>query len=63
MKTATKKTKVVTYQSARGSDISLCPQHIAELEANREWPKDACGEEYCRVSHGLHWDYCDLCNG
>lgn len=46
--------RVVTYQSPRGNKINICPACESRLNAAGTWPRDASGEEYCQVSHGLH---------
>jgi hypothetical protein len=60
MTTATKHdSKVITWQSANGETIAICPTCQATLEAAGQWPKDSRGGEYCRVSHGLHRGSCE----
>jgi hypothetical protein len=46
--------KVIAYQSPKGNTINLTPDQIHDLEAHSQWPRDWDGQEYCRVSHGLH---------
>lgn len=53
---------VVTYQTSSGAEINICPRHERELTERREWPKDARGEEYATVSHGLHRGRCGYCD-
>lgn len=54
-------TTVVTWQSPAGATYSLCPRHDAQRAAAHDWPRDAEGQEYCSVSHGVHRGYCDDC--
>ena len=46
--------KVITYQTPSGDSINLTPKQVAVLESAGKWPRNNRGEEYCRVSHGLH---------
>jgi len=48
--------KVVTWTSASNAEIHLTPEQEQYLRSVGRWPKDARGQEYCRVSHGLHRD-------
>jgi hypothetical protein len=59
----TSKTKVITYQAPNGQTISLCDRHIRLGDERPEgWYLNGQGEEYCSVSHGLHYGFCDLCD-
>ena len=51
----------VTFQSPRGATINICPAHQHRLHVDHAWPRDAAGEEYCTVSHGLHDGCCHYC--
>lgn len=52
------KTKVITYSTARDTaSCNLTPRQVKALEASGRWPKDSAGNEYCQVSHGLHFGY------
>ena len=54
--------KVVTWSDGNSNTIDICPACQAKHEALRTWPRNpATGQEYCQVSHGLHYGYCDEC--
>ncbi len=55
------KKPVVTYQSPRGDTWNLCADCQREAVERDAWPRDATGQEYCTVSHGLHDGRCDGC--
>lgn len=55
--------KVVTYTSSSGSKINVCPGCERRFRRLGEWPRDARGEEYATVSHGLHLGICDTHSG
>ncbi len=46
--------KVITYQAPSGGTIDLTRSQKRILERAGKWPRNARGEEYCSVSHGLH---------
>lgn len=52
--------RVITWSSGNGDTIDICPRCEARLEADRKWPKDARGQEYAQVSHGLHDGECQV---
>ena len=52
-------TKVTTYQSSTGHELSICEAHECKLWG--EWPRDSYGSPYSEVTHGLHFGACDLC--
>jgi hypothetical protein len=54
---------VVTWQSPSGDRVRICQACEARLKADEAWTHDRRGQEHCQVSHGLHWGYCDLCDG
>lgn len=47
-------TKVISYQSPRGDIIHVTPAQARALTTAQTWPRDSRGEEYCKVSRGLH---------
>ncbi len=50
---------VVTYQSAGGRGrINLCRECAERRDAANSWPRDAHGNEICRVYHGEHRGEC-----
>lgn len=51
--------KVVTYTSSSGSKINVCKECERRFRRLGAWPRDARGEEYATVSHGLHLGICD----
>lgn len=55
--TASMKTKVITYSTPSGDRCNLTPRQVKALEAAGRWPKDSKGNEFCQVSHGLHFGY------
>lgn len=48
------RSKVITYSAPSGGEISLTRSQAKRLTAAGRWPRNARGEEYCQVSHGLH---------
>lgn len=46
---------VITYIAPNGATIRLTQAQIDMLDAARKWPRNPRGEEYCTVSHGLHY--------
>ena len=53
--------QVVTYQDTRGNTVDICQRCATRRE--HDWPRNQHGEEYCQVSHGLHYGLCQICNG
>ena len=47
--------KVVTYQASNGETIDMTPAAEQAWKRAGKWPKNSRGEEYCCVSHGLHF--------
>jgi len=54
--------KVVTWQSPRGYQVDLCNKCADKFKADKAWPRDELGEEYCTVSHGRHYGWCSFCS-
>jgi hypothetical protein len=46
--------KVITWQDTRGGYLNITPDQEERFTKAGRWPKNASGEEYCQVSHGLH---------
>jgi hypothetical protein len=48
---------VVTWSTPSGDTLNITPDQAERLEKRGIWPKNARGEEYCQILHGLHWDF------
>lgn len=57
------KQKVITYQDTRGGSVDICVPCETKLARSNNWPKNAFGEQYATVSHGLHIGTCEFCKG
>jgi hypothetical protein len=53
--------KVTTYISSSQQTITLCLKCERKYEKNYAWPKDSKGQEFCSVSYGLHYGWCEVC--
>ena len=46
---------VVTWGAPHGETINIAPEQERRLTAAGLWPRTDRGEEYCKVTHGLHY--------
>lgn len=47
-------TLVVTWQAPNGDTINVTRDAQELFDLAGVWPRNAIGQEYCTVSHGLH---------
>lgn len=47
-------TLVITWQAPNGETIDVTPEAEEKFNLAGVWPRNAIGEYYCKVSHGLH---------
>jgi hypothetical protein len=52
--------KVVTYQAPNGETLNITSGAEAIMLAAGYWPKNSRGEEFCKVSRGLHFGHADI---